>query len=75
MHVKALSLMSYDYVLMDFPVNYGYRITHFVTTSLGYVNDSYVIEGRIQDYEPRFSYVTSRPFMITSMWLPMFIPE
>ena len=74
-HVKALSLMTYDYVLMDFPGNYGYRITHFVTMSLRYGNEFCVIEGRIMDYELRSSYVTSRPVMITSMWLPMIILE
>ena len=44
-HVKALSLMTYDYVLMDFPGNYDYRITHFITMSLRYGNEFYVIEG------------------------------
>ena len=46
-HVKALGLMSYDYVLMGFPRNYGYRITHFVTMYLRYGNEFYVIEGGI----------------------------
>ena len=46
-HVKALSLMTYDYVLMGFPGNYGHIITHFVTMSLRYGNEFYVIEGGI----------------------------
>ena len=74
-HVKALSLMTYDYVLIDFPRNYGYRIAHFVTMSLRYSNEFYVIEGEIMDYELRFSCVTSWPFMIASMWPPTIIPE
>ena len=74
-HVKALSLMTYDYVLIDFLGNYGYRITHFVTMSLRYGNEFYVIKGEIMDCELRFSCVTSWPFMITSMWPPMIILE
>ena len=53
MHVKALSLMTYESCFNGFsPGNYDYRITHFVTMSLRYGNEFYVIEGgiRIMNY-------------------------
>ena len=48
MHVKALSLMTYESRFNGFsPGNYDYRITYFVMMSLRYGNEFYVIEGGI----------------------------